>query len=123
MGIVRSEPGYMTLSGSDEIQISVREKVGEQKAEERAAVQQRETRLRVASEHEPHEEEKAHEAPEHGAERDERVRFEAEQRSARRSQERECGDAHDSGDDEIPQADEHRLPFLPSLDLSLQTLL
>src|SRR5207247_10496653 len=116
-------PGIYDSSAAPEIQISEREKVRDQEAEERAAIQQREARLRIAFEHEPHEEEKAYEAPGHGAERDEGVRCQAREGSARCGQERECRDTHDSRDDEIPEADEHRFPFLPGRDLRLQALL
>src|SRR5207237_7632010 len=56
-------PVIYDSSASPEIQISEREKVREQEAEERAAIQQREARLRIAFEHEPQEDAKAYEGP------------------------------------------------------------
>src|SRR3989454_12541188 len=64
MGVVPTEPGYMTLLPSREVQIPVREEVREQEAEERAAVQQGKPGLRITLQDEAHEEEKSHEAPE-----------------------------------------------------------
>src|SRR5207244_12742832 len=107
---------------SREVQVPVREEVREQEAEERAAVQQREPGLRIALQDEPHEEEKSHQAPEDRPGGDERIRLAAEERSARRGQERERGAANEAGDDEISEPDEHRFPFLACRDLTRQAL-
>src|SRR5881409_3615093 len=90
IGVVPTEPGYMTLLPHARFRCPYARRFVSTKPRS-APPFSSEPRLRIALEDEPHEEEKSHQASEDRPGCDERIRLEAEERSARRGQERERG--------------------------------
>ena len=54
-GAVPSPGPYLTVAALEDVQVSVDEEVGQDKPEDGATVQEGQARLRVALQHEPHE--------------------------------------------------------------------
>src|SRR5438093_3087478 len=120
--------GVYDRSGSDDVDGPIYEKARKEEPEQRTAVQEGEAGLRIPLQHVAHQDDEPDEAADDGHEGDDRVRRQGAERETHRVQlvlvqKRERGDREDAGDDEVAEADEHRLSFLPAVELRLEALL